>query len=87
MITSAATGMKMSFDKSLSNDLVQKSAEWLGAGIGVQSIAQIFSGLEERHVFLFDLDGLARPRVAADAGSTRLDRKCPKAAKLDPISA
>jgi hypothetical protein len=53
----------------------------------VQTLAELFTGLEIGNLFLADRDRITRTRVATDTCITLFDRKGTKTAKLDPVSA
>eukprot|EP01013_Petalomonas_cantuscygni_P030495 TRINITY_DN56467_c0_g1_i1.p1 TRINITY_DN56467_c0_g1~~TRINITY_DN56467_c0_g1_i1.p1 ORF type:complete len:113 (-),score=6.49 TRINITY_DN56467_c0_g1_i1:229-567(-) len=53
--------------------------------LAIQTVAQELPRLEERNVFLFDMNRLAGARVAARAAVPLLDRKGTEAAKLHPV--
>jgi hypothetical protein len=44
----------------------------------VQPVSQQLARLEERHVFLFDMHGLARARIAPDLASRFFTENAPK---------
>src|SRR5712671_3497233 len=54
---------------------------------GIQAVAQLLAGLEERDVLLVDPHAVAGARVAAEPRIATLDRKCTKASELDAIAA
>src|SRR5262245_53029953 len=59
----------------------------LAGAVGVQALAQLLAGLEERDVFVLDIDRVPRARIASLPGRAMLHREGAKSAQLHPIAA
>ena len=69
------------------SESLSASGRGLRTPLAVQPLAEFLAGLEERHVFVLDEDGVAGAGIASLPGGTMLHRERAEAAQLDPVAA